>query len=60
MCCVYYCLEEANVLSERANAAAEGDEEHDHPHHNQDDSRVDEECVPHRVWQKDRNKTSPV
>lgn len=31
---VYYCLEEANVLSEGSDATTERDEEHDHPHHN--------------------------
>lgn len=44
-----YHLEEADVLSERSDAAAEGDEEHDHAHHDEDDGRVDEERVPHRV-----------
>lgn len=29
-----YRLEEADVLSQGPDAAAEGDEEHDHPHHN--------------------------
>lgn len=30
----FYRLEEADVLSQRPDATAEGDEEHDHPHHN--------------------------
>lgn len=30
----FYRLEEADVLSQGPDAAAEGDEEHDHPHHN--------------------------
>lgn len=31
---VYYCLEEADVLSEGSDATTERDEEHNHPHHN--------------------------
>lgn len=58
--CVYYCLEEANVLSEGSDATAESDEEHDHPHHNQDDGWVDQERVPHCVWEKDMNTTAYV
>lgn len=33
-------LEEADVFSQRAHAAAEGDDEHENPHDQQDNSRV--------------------
>lgn len=56
----HYCLEEADVLSEGSDASAERDEEHDHPHHDQDDSRVDEERVPHRVWGGEESPRSHV
>lgn len=51
-----YHLEEADVLSEGSDASAEGDEEHDHAHHDEDDGWVDEERVPHRVCQGERGE----
>lgn len=47
-----YRLQEADVLSKSSNAATEGDEEHDHAHHDQDDRRVDQERVSDRVCKR--------
>ena len=41
-----------NVFSQGSDAAAEGDEEHDHAHHDQDDRWVDQERVSDRVCKR--------
>ena len=41
--------QQTDVVPQRADAAAEGDEEHDHAHSDEDDGRVDQEGVPDGV-----------
>lgn len=43
-------LEEADVFSQRAHAAAEGDDKHENPHDQQDNSRVHWQTGQSRLW----------
>lgn len=45
-----YCLQEADVLSERSDAAAEGEQEHEDAHHDQQDGRVHCQACQRSFW----------
>ena len=45
-----HCLQEADVLPERADAAAEGEQEHEDAHHNQQDGRVHGQAGQRCFW----------
>lgn len=45
-------LEEADVFSQRAHAATEGDDEHENPHDQQDNSRVHWQTGQSRLWKR--------
>jgi len=42
-------FKEPYIFAQSSDASTEGDEEHDHPHHNENHSRINEERVTHCV-----------
>lgn len=47
-----HCLEEADVFSQRAHTAAEGDDEHENPHDQQHNSGVHWQAGQSRLWKR--------
>ncbi len=55
MCHNTHNFKEPNVFSQSSDASTEGDEEHDHPEHNEKHSMINEECATHCVCGNTQN-----
>lgn len=54
-----YSLQEADILTERSNTAAEGEQEHEHAHHNEQDGGVHSQAGQGCFWERGFGSVPP-